>query len=109
MTDPSIYPGQLWTSAEWNYMVEFHTIYVRKFDSHHDWAAEMDRRFEVTMILFDRMTNQLDCTFAAYGMDEEAKTERRELTVKLRIQLIRLETVIQERQMEWELEQASNK
>ena len=47
MTDPSIYPGRLSNSAEWNYMVEFHTLYVRNFDSHEDWAAEMDRRFEI--------------------------------------------------------------
>lgn len=89
-------------------MIEFHRIYVQKFESHNDWAAEMDRRFDVTMQIFEVMTNQLDCTFASVGMDEEAKAERRELTVKLRIQLIRLKTIIQDLHHEY-TQQAPNK
>ena len=111
MTDPSIYPGRLWNSAEWNYQIEFHTLYVRTFDSHEDWAAEMDRCFEITMILFDRMTNQLEHSYTAFDdfptSVEEAKAERRELTVQLQIQLIHLKTVIQDRHSEWEIQQAS--
>ena len=63
------------------------------------------------MILFDRMTNQLEHSYAAFAdfpaSVEEAKAERRELTVQLRIQLIRLKTVIQDRHSEWEIQQAS--
>jgi hypothetical protein len=108
MTDPSIYPGRKWNSAEWNSNVEFHQLYVRSFSSWREWAAEMDRRHAVTMVLFDQMTRALDCTFAGMGMSEENLIERRELIVILRIQHIRFKTVIQNRHIEWETEQALN-
>ena len=112
MTDPSVYPGRLWSSSEWDYQIEFHTLYVRTFDSHEDWAAQLDRRFEITMVLFDRVTRQMEVSYAIYdeypASVEESRALRRELTVQLRIQLSRLKTVIQDRHSEWEIQQATS-
>jgi hypothetical protein len=108
MTDPSIYPGRVWTSAEWNSQIEFHRLYVRSFDSWQLWAAEMDRRHTVTMVLYDCMTQGLDCTYQGTGMTEETNFERRQLIVELSIQHIRFKTRIQNYHIEWLTEQALN-
>ena len=112
MTDPSVYPGRLWNSAEWTQQIEFHTLYVRTFDNFEDWSAEMDRRFEITMVLFDRVTRQLEENYSNFeeypASVEEAKSRRRELLVQLRIQLSRFKTAIYDRQSEWEIQQATS-
>ena len=106
MSDPSVYPGRPWNSAELDYQIEFHTLYIRTFDNHEDWAAQMDRQFEVTMVLFDRVTRQLEESYS--GLDEEARAKRRELTVHLRIQLSQFKALIQDRHSEWEIQQAAS-
>ena len=85
---------RLLNSREWNFHVEFHRKLIRMMGNT-EWEAERFRHNLVTARLFDELTIRLDEGYPN-GMPEEMLAERRELSIKIRIQQYQLMIWIQD-------------
>ena len=104
---------RVWTQQEFDFQVSFHLRYIARLEARYEnghllWETRVREDFEIVMMLFDQMTENL-AFIDGSEVNEVVRSQRRKLTLELNIQhnmfLTRVQDYFHAQQMQNKIQQ----